>query len=152
MAEQLGEGRRQIDEFTTSLEVAIEEREGRPSGQRSVKKAAKPAGKAPAKAGAPKKAVAKSEPPFKPDVKAKSTALAAKPNAEPVKKATAPHLPSGKASAEPCVLPACAQLQQEHHQLQERFLRTNNALASAAHDLKTPLAILNGYVELLQKD
>ena len=31
-------------------------------------------------------------------------------------------------------------------------MRTNNALASAAHDLKTPLAILNGYVELLQSE
>jgi signal transduction histidine kinase len=38
----------------------------------------------------------------------------------------------------------------EFAQLQERYLRTANALASAAHDLKTPLAILNGYVELLQ--
>lgn len=64
-----------------------------------------------------------------------------------------PHLPSAKAlSQEPCVGPGCAQLQQQHHQLQERFLRTNNALASAAHDLKTPLAILNGYVELLQSE
>jgi NtrC-family two-component system sensor histidine kinase KinB len=39
---------------------------------------------------------------------------------------------------------------QDYKQLQERFLRTTNALASAAHDLKTPLAIMNGYVELLQ--
>jgi len=39
---------------------------------------------------------------------------------------------------------------QEYSQLRERYLRTTNALASAAHDLKTPLAILNGYVELLQ--
>jgi len=31
-------------------------------------------------------------------------------------------------------------------------LRTTNALGSAAHDLKTPLAILNGYVELLQSE
>ena len=31
-------------------------------------------------------------------------------------------------------------------------MRTTNALASAAHDLKTPLAILNGYVELLQSE
>ncbi len=74
------------------------------------------------------------------------------PTSPSVKKTAAPHLPSGKASAESCVLPACAQLQQQHHQLQERFLRTNNALASAAHDLKTPLAILNGYVELLQSE
>jgi signal transduction histidine kinase len=43
-------------------------------------------------------------------------------------------------------------LQQRFNQLQERFLRTTNALASAAHDLKTPLAILNGYVELLQSE
>ena len=44
------------------------------------------------------------------------------------------------------------QLLQEYTQLRERFLRTTNALASAAHDLKTPLAILNGYVELLQSE
>jgi signal transduction histidine kinase len=41
---------------------------------------------------------------------------------------------------------------QEYKKLEERFLRTTNALASAAHDLKTPLAILNGYVELLQSE
>ena len=41
---------------------------------------------------------------------------------------------------------------QEFSQLQERYLRTANALASAAHDLKTPLSILNGYVELLQSE
>jgi signal transduction histidine kinase len=38
----------------------------------------------------------------------------------------------------------------EYAKLRERFARTTNALASAAHDLKTPLAILNGYVELLR--
>ena len=36
--------------------------------------------------------------------------------------------------------------------LQDRYLRTANALASAAHDLKTPLSILNGYIELLQSE
>src|SRR5215468_361030 len=41
---------------------------------------------------------------------------------------------------------------QQFTQLRERSLRTTNALASAAHDLKTPLAILNGYVELLQSE
>ena len=41
---------------------------------------------------------------------------------------------------------------QEYDHLRDRFLRTTNALASAAHDLKTPLAILNGYVELLQSE
>jgi len=41
---------------------------------------------------------------------------------------------------------------QDYSHLRERYLRTTNALASAAHDLKTPLAILNGYVELLQSE
>ena len=41
-------------------------------------------------------------------------------------------------------------LLQTYNQLSERYRRTTNALASAAHDLKTPLAILNGYIELLQ--
>ena len=40
----------------------------------------------------------------------------------------------------------------EFTQLKERYLRTTNALASAAHDLKTPLSILNGYVEVLQSE
>src|SRR5207244_9392977 len=44
------------------------------------------------------------------------------------------------------------ELLQEYTQLRERFLRTTNALGSAAHDLKTPLAILNGYIELLQSE
>src|SRR6202162_3937748 len=35
-------------------------------------------------------------------------------------------------------------------QLRDRFRKTTSALPSAAHDLKTPLAILNGYIELLQ--
>jgi signal transduction histidine kinase len=43
-------------------------------------------------------------------------------------------------------------LLQEFTELQERYLRTTNALASAAHDLKTPLAIMNGYVEVLQSE
>jgi signal transduction histidine kinase len=41
---------------------------------------------------------------------------------------------------------------QELDQLRDHFRRTTNALASAAHDLKTPLAILNGYIELLQSE
>lgn len=60
--------------------------------------------------------------------------------------------PAKSTRQETCQNPGCTELQQQHHQLQERFLRTNNALASAAHDLKTPLAILNGYVELLQSE
>lgn len=43
-------------------------------------------------------------------------------------------------------------LLQEYKELRERFQRTTNALASAAHDLKTPLSILNGYVELLHSE
>lgn len=59
------------------------------------------------------------------------------------------HSPTG----EPCPDPNCSQtLLQEYNQLRERFSRTTNALASAAHDLRTPLAILNGYVELLQSE
>jgi len=54
---------------------------------------------------------------------------------------------------EPCPEPACSnELLQLYTQLRERFARTTSALASAAHDLKTPLAILNGYVELLQSE
>jgi signal transduction histidine kinase len=49
-------------------------------------------------------------------------------------------------------LPGSDNLLQEYAELQERFQRTTNALASAAHDLKTPLAILNGYIELLQSE
>jgi signal transduction histidine kinase len=52
-----------------------------------------------------------------------------------------------------CPDPACSQeLLQQYTQLRQKLLRTTNALASAAHDLKTPLAILNGYVELLQSE
>ena len=48
--------------------------------------------------------------------------------------------------------PGHEDLLQQFHQLQTRYQRTTNALASAAHDLKTPLAILNGYVEVLQSE
>lgn len=49
-------------------------------------------------------------------------------------------------------VPSPENLLQEYKELRERHLRTTNALASAAHDLKTPLAILTGYVELLQSE
>ncbi|HTS35563.1 MAG TPA: HAMP domain-containing sensor histidine kinase [Candidatus Solibacter sp.] len=49
-------------------------------------------------------------------------------------------------------VPAPENLLQEYNELRQRFQRTTNALASAAHDLKTPLAILNGYVDLLQSE
>jgi len=59
---------------------------------------------------------------------------------------TSPALPSAED------VPAPENLPQEYNNLRERYQRTTNALASAAHDLKTPLAILNGYVELLQSE
>jgi len=65
----------------------------------------------------------------------------------------AEHCPAKAEDAIDCPEPACSQeLLQQYTQLQERFQRTTNALASAAHDLRTPLSILNGYVELLQSE
>src|ERR1700692_1712600 len=48
--------------------------------------------------------------------------------------------------------PSDENVAQELEQLRDRYRRTTNALTSAAHDLKTPLAILNGYTELLQSE
>jgi len=45
---------------------------------------------------------------------------------------------------------SAGEIAQELEHLRDRYRRTTNALASAAHDLKTPLSILNGYIELLQ--
>src|ERR1700726_4168133 len=49
-------------------------------------------------------------------------------------------------------LPSPENLLQEYKDLRERAQRTTNALASAAHDLKTPLSILIGYVEVLHSE
>ena len=49
-------------------------------------------------------------------------------------------------------VPSPENLLAEYNELRERYQRTTNALASAAHDLKTPLSILNGYVELLHSE
>ena len=49
-------------------------------------------------------------------------------------------------------VPSPENLLAEYKALRERFQRTTNALASAAHDLKTPLSILNGYVEILHSE
>src|SRR5580698_6773802 len=49
-------------------------------------------------------------------------------------------------------VPSPENLLNEYTALRERYQRTTNALASAAHNLKTPLSILNGYVELLQSE
>ena len=52
-----------------------------------------------------------------------------------------------------CVDHACQQeLLSQYTQLRENFQRCTNALASAAHDLKTPLSIVSGYIELLQSE
>ena len=67
---------------------------------------------------------------------------------EPAAGKTGAPLPPGPGEG----LPSPADLPQAYSELQERFQRTTNALGSAAHDLKTPLAILNGYVELLQSE
>src|SRR5882757_204423 len=56
---------------------------------------------------------------------------------------------AGRPSSEP---DSSSDLQREFEQLRDRFRRTTTALSSAAHDLKTPLAILNGYTELLQSE
>jgi len=60
-------------------------------------------------------------------------------------------IPQPKTAAErsDADVPHPENLLQEYNELRERFQRTTNALASAAHDLKTPLSILNGYVDLL---
>lgn len=67
----------------------------------------------------------------------------------PAKEASAHHTAPKAAQNS---LPLDGRESQEYSQLRERYTRTTNALASAAHDLKTPLAILNGYVELLQSE
>ena len=46
--------------------------------------------------------------------------------------------------------PPTSEVVRELESLRDRYRKTTNALASAAHDLKTPLAIMNGYIELLQ--
>jgi signal transduction histidine kinase len=60
--------------------------------------------------------------------------------------------PAAEAAGTAADVPSPENLLNEYTALRERYQRTTNALASAAHDLKTPLAILNGYVELLQSE
>jgi len=57
------------------------------------------------------------------------------------------------AAEKTCADHACQQeLLSQYTQLRENFQRCTNALASAAHDLKTPLSIVSGYIELLQSE
>ena len=65
--------------------------------------------------------------------------------------ATAQPVPAAAAGPDGDV-PSPENLLQEYKELRHRFQRTTNALGSAAHDLKTPLSILNGYVELLRSE
>jgi len=78
-------------------------------------------------------------------------AIAHKNTSVPDAGSTAAAAPSANVRADGDV-PAPENLPQAYNELRQRFQRTTNALASAAHDLKTPLAILNGYVELLQSE
>lgn len=72
---------------------------------------------------------------------------------QPVEDRTDVNLCPSQEAGQSCPDASCQEdLLQKYSQLQERFQRTTNALASAAHDLKTPLAILNGYIELLQSE
>ncbi len=65
-----------------------------------------------------------------------------------------PQAAQGRASAAPVPAggPAVEDLPQQYTLLRDRFTRTTTALSSAAHDLKTPLAILNGYIDLLRSE
>jgi signal transduction histidine kinase len=65
-------------------------------------------------------------------------------------KSPSPKPSSAQSSAQPLPVSAAEDVARDLEQLRDRFRKTTNALASAAHDLKTPLAILNGYIELLQ--
>jgi len=55
-------------------------------------------------------------------------------------------------TAEPANDAPDANVAEQYSRLRDRYARTTTALSSAAHDLKTPLAILNGYIELLRSE
>src|SRR5579863_5677119 len=77
---------------------------------------------------------------------APDSAGVAAPEPKPARSAKAAELPADQD------VPSPENLLHEYNDLRARYQRTTNALGSAAHDLKTPLAILNGYVELLQSE
>lgn len=63
---------------------------------------------------------------------------------------TNPRVGSSAVAISPATAETLENAERDLDALRDRFRKTTNALASAAHDLKTPLAILNGYIELLQ--
>lgn len=72
---------------------------------------------------------------------------------EPGNPSSAPEICPMAELDKPCPEPTCRQdLAAEYSRLRDRFQRCTNALGSAAHDLKTPLSILSGYIELLQSE
>ncbi len=58
--------------------------------------------------------------------------------------------PSATAKARASAPSSAEDVARDLEQMRDHMRKTTTALASAAHDLKTPLAILNGYIELLQ--
>ncbi len=50
---------------------------------------------------------------------------------------------------ERCELPCAEELLRSYNELKENYTRCAQALATAAHDLRTPLAVVSGYIELL---
>jgi signal transduction histidine kinase len=69
------------------------------------------------------------------------------PAATPAKRATA-HFARGD-NGEHQVRPVGGDLERAYHQLELEYRRCAQALATAAHDLRTPLAVVSGYIELL---
>src|ERR1039458_9333550 len=61
-----------------------------------------------------------------------------------------PSMTPSPASATSSAPGSADDMARELGQMRDRFRQTTNALASAAHDLKTPLSILNGYIDLLR--
>lgn len=55
----------------------------------------------------------------------------------------------GEPAAQNCNLPCPEELLRSYNELKENYTRCAQALATAAHDLRTPLAVISGYIELL---
>ncbi|MBZ5568533.1 MAG: HAMP domain-containing histidine kinase [Acidobacteriia bacterium] len=55
----------------------------------------------------------------------------------------------GKRGADPSPNPCPDELLRSYQQLETQYQRCAQALATAAHDLRTPLAVVSGYIELL---